>query len=68
MKTVTVLSSPERRRRWTASEKLRLVADSAASGLSVADFARRHDVHPNLVCTENLNTGVAVVKSAQDGA
>jgi transposase-like protein len=49
MKTVTVLSSPERRRRWTASEKLRLVADSAASGLSVADFARRHDVHPNLV-------------------
>src|SRR3979490_1221441 len=49
MKTVTVLSSPERRRRWTASEKLRLVADSAASGLSVADFARRHDIHPNLV-------------------
>jgi transposase len=49
MKTVTVLSSPERRRRWTAAEKLRLVAESVASGLSIADFARRHDIHPNLV-------------------
>src|SRR3979490_458544 len=41
MKTVTVLSSPERRRRWTASEKLRLVADSAASGQSGGEFASR---------------------------
>src|SRR5450755_3202151 len=49
MKTVTVLSSPERRRRWTTTEKRRLVAASAASRLSIADFARRHDVHPNLV-------------------
>jgi len=49
MATVTVLSGPERRRRWTTAEKLRLVAESSASGLSVVDFARRHDVHPNLV-------------------
>ena len=47
--TVTVLSGPERRRRWTTAEKLRFVAESSASGLSVVDFARRHDVHPNLV-------------------
>ena len=49
MATVTVLSGPERRRRWTTAEKLRFVAESSASGLSVVDFARRHDVHPNLV-------------------
>jgi transposase-like protein len=49
MTKVTVLSGPERRRRWPAAEKLRLVAESSASGLSVAEFARRHDVHPNLV-------------------
>ena len=49
MTKVTVLSGPERRRRWTTADKLRLIAESSASGLSLADFARRHDVHPNLV-------------------
>jgi transposase len=47
--TTTVLSGPERRRRWTSAEKLRIVAESLSAGLSVAEFARRHDVHPNLV-------------------
>jgi transposase len=49
MTSVTVLSGHERRRRWTSSEKLRIVAESLSAGLSVAEFARRHDVHPNLV-------------------
>jgi transposase len=67
MKTVTVLSSPERRRRWTASEKLRLVADSAASVLSVADFARRHDVHPNLVHAWRRQAKTGELSVAPDG-
>jgi transposase len=37
----------ERRRRWTTSEKLRLVEESFAPGASVAEVARRHEVHPN---------------------
>jgi len=45
--TVTVLSGPERRRRWTAAEKLRLVEQTLAPGARVAEVARRHDVHPN---------------------
>src|SRR6202162_564623 len=49
MTNVTVLSGRERRRRWTSSEKLRLVVESLSAGLSVAEFARRHDVHPNMV-------------------
>jgi transposase len=49
MTTVTVLPGPERRRRWTAAEKLRVVEESLSSGLSVADFARQRDIHPNLV-------------------
>jgi transposase len=49
MSTVTVLSGPERRRRWTAAEKLRIVEASVGSGASVAEVARRHDVHPNLL-------------------
>ena len=48
MTNVTVLSGRERRR-WTGAEKLRIVAESRLTGLSIADFARRHDVHPNLV-------------------
>ena len=49
MTTVTVLCGPERRRRWSASEKARIVAASYAPGATVAEVARRHDVHPNLL-------------------
>ena len=47
--TVTVLPGPERRRRWTAAEKLQIVEESLSYGLSVAEFARRRDIHPNLL-------------------
>ena len=49
MATVTVLSGPERRRRWSPSEKARIVAESFAPETIVAAVARRHDVHPNLL-------------------
>ena len=47
--TVTVLSGPERRRRWTSAQKLRIVEESLEAGASAAVVARRHDVHPNLI-------------------
>jgi transposase len=47
--TVTVLSGPERRRRWTTAEKLQLVEETLAPGAKVAEVARRHDVHPHLL-------------------
>ena len=47
MTTGTVLVGRERWRRWTTSEKLRLVEESFAPGASVAEVARRHEVHPN---------------------
>ena len=49
MTTVTVLSGPERRRRWTTAEKLRIVEESLAPAASVVEVARHHDVHPNLL-------------------
>ena len=49
--TATVLAGPERRRRWTTAEKLRIVEESLAAGMSVVEFARRRDLHPNLVHT-----------------
>jgi transposase-like protein len=67
MTKVTVLSGPERRRRWTSVEKLRLVAESAASGLSIADFARRHDVHPNLVHAWRRQAKTGELSVTRDG-
>src|SRR5262245_37510195 len=49
MSTVTVLTGPERRRRWTAQEKARIVEESFAAGVTVAEVARRYDVNANLL-------------------
>jgi transposase len=68
MTKVAVLSGPERRRRWTTTEKLRLVSESAASGMSIADFARRHDVHPNLVHAWRRQAQPGELSAAPDGA
>jgi transposase len=49
MATVTVLSGPERRRRWASSEKASIVEKSLRPGAMVTAVALRHDVHPNLL-------------------
>jgi transposase len=49
MSALTVLPGPERRRRWTSAEKARIVEESLAGDASVAEVARRHDIHPNLL-------------------
>ena len=41
--------SERRRLGWTSAEKLRIVEESLTGEASVAEFARRHDVHPNLL-------------------
>jgi transposase len=46
---ISVLTGPERRRRWTSAEKARIVEESLAPGKVVAAVARQHDVHPNLL-------------------
>jgi transposase len=67
MTNVTVLSGRERRRRWTAAEKLRIVAESGSSSLSIAEFARRHDVHPNLVHVWRRQAQTGELSVAADG-
>jgi transposase len=39
-----ILSGPERRRRWSADQKLQIVREASAPGTSVADVARRYDI------------------------
>jgi transposase len=49
MSSVTVLSGVERRRRWSATDKARIVEESIQPGAVVSAVAHRHDVHPNLL-------------------
>jgi transposase len=41
------LAGPERRRRWSAEEKARIVAESLAANAVASVVARRHGIHPN---------------------
>ena len=68
--TVTVLSGPERRRRWTTAEKLRIVQESRAHEAVVSEIARRHDVHPNQLHSwrRQARTGVLAGADAGHGA
>ena len=51
MGQVTVFPGPERRRRWSDEERLRIVAEAFAPGARVADVCRRHDVSSGLIYT-----------------
>jgi transposase len=49
MTQIEVLSSPERRRRWSAEQKRSIVAEAFAPGASVCEVARRADIVPSLI-------------------
>lgn len=44
MSKVTILTGPERRRRWSAQERAQILAEAAVPGVRLADVARRYDV------------------------
>jgi transposase len=46
-----VITSVQRRRRWSAEEKARIVQETYAPGMSVSLVARQHGVGPNQVFT-----------------
>ena len=46
---VEVITSVQRRRRWSAEEKAQIVQETYASGMSVSLVARQHGVAPNQV-------------------
>lgn len=49
MGRVEIFSGRGRRRFWSAAQKLAILDEVAASGLGVAEVARRHDVSPQQV-------------------
>ena len=46
---VEILTGRERRRRWSAEDKLRIVAETEEPGACVKQVAARHDVYPGLL-------------------
>jgi len=48
---VEVIASVQRRRRWSAEEKARIVQETYAPGMSVSVIARQHGVAPNQLFT-----------------
>jgi transposase len=47
--TVEIITSRERRRRWSLEEKLRIVAEAEEPGARIAQVAARHEVYPSLL-------------------
>src|SRR5262249_21166783 len=48
---VEIITSVQRRRRWTAPEKVRMVEETFEPGITVSLVARRHGVAPNQLFT-----------------
>ena len=48
---VEVITSAQRRRRWPAEEKARIVQETYAPGMSVSFVARQHGIQPNQLFT-----------------
>ena len=46
---VEVITSVQRRRRWSVAEKIRIVQECEQPGMSVSYVARKYDIAPNLL-------------------
>ncbi len=49
MAQMTILTGPERRRRWSDEQRERILAEAFQSGARVCDVARHHDVARSLI-------------------
>lgn len=48
---IEIITSVQRRRRWSSQEKLAIVEESELPGMSVSAVARKHGVSPSLLFT-----------------
>ena len=51
MSDIKVITSVQRRRRWTAEEKRAIVEETELPGMSISSVARKYDIHPNQLFT-----------------
>lgn len=62
-----ILGGPERRRRRTAAEKLRIVEETYAPDVTVSLVARRHGIAPNQLFTWRRQAAQGALTSAEAG-
>lgn len=67
MQRVEVITGVERRRRWSAREKLTIVAESMADSAVVSEVARRHGISPQQLFgwRAKVRAGIAAAKEAE---
>jgi transposase len=66
---VEVITSVQRRRRWSTAEKVRLVEEAAQPGMSVSYVARRHGIAPSQLFTRKrrmLEGGLRAVAADEE--
>lgn len=51
MCNIEVFTGPERHRLWSSQQKLEILAEAAAPGVTIAEVARRNDVLPQQIYT-----------------
>lgn len=61
-----IITGVERRRRWRADEKLRIIAEAMQPGASVSEIARRHDMSRALLWNWRRQARIAA-ELAQQG-
>lgn len=49
MGQITVFSGPERRRRWSNEDRVRILGEAFSPGACVREVARRNDLAPSLI-------------------
>ena len=47
--TIEIITGRERRRRWSVTDKLRIVAEAEQTGARISEVAARHDIYPSLL-------------------
>src|SRR5262249_11657370 len=64
---VEIITSVQRRRRWTPSAQVRIVEENFEPGMTVSLVARRHGVGPNQVFTWRRLVGEGALTAAGSG-
>ena len=69
MVPIEVITSVQRRRRWSAAEKKAMVLEAEQPGMSISAVARKYGIHPNQIfrCRKLVDEGALSAVGADEG-
>jgi len=67
MGQITVFSGPERRRRWSDEQRLRILTEAFAPGACATEVARRHEISTGQLYTWRSKLAVDAAPPPDDG-